>query len=429
MTSDLNKGITSITYNHLNLPTQIYWAADKKIDYLYNAAGQKVKKTVRDGNTQKIVDYLDGFQYAGGILQFFPHAEGYVKATEINESPTNHEYAFNYVFNYTDHLGNVRLSFTKDPATHQLKIMEENHYYPFGLKHGVYAAAKPLDFKEDPAGPGTTILTNVLTTSYQYKYNGKELQDELGLGLYDYGWRNYDPALGRWMNIDPLAEKSRRNSPYVYALNNPIFFIDPDGLQAEDIIIKYKDENGKNRKATYDSEKGVAVDKKGNTVSNNEFVNATVESLNYAKGGDESGIIDKIANDDKNDVFIKETDGKTETTSKGGIGILYNPKDGLAIETQNLEGGFEKTGEIQSPALGLFHELGHAFNYLYDKSGFKDRIKTPMGNGYDNKEEYDVINKYETPAAIKLGEPVRNNHQGSSVTTKGSLSKEKEDGK
>ncbi len=68
MTSDLNKGITGITYNHLNLPTQVYWAADKKIDYLYNAAGQKVKKTVRDGNTQKVVDYLDGFQYAGGVV-------------------------------------------------------------------------------------------------------------------------------------------------------------------------------------------------------------------------------------------------------------------------------------------------------------------------------------------------------------------------
>jgi len=55
---------------------------------------------------------------------------------------------------------------------------------------------------------------------YKYKYNNKELQDELDLDWYDYQARNYDPAIGRWFNVDPLAEMSRRYSPYVYALDN-----------------------------------------------------------------------------------------------------------------------------------------------------------------------------------------------------------------
>ena len=89
-----------------------------------------------------------------------------------------------------------------------LTIFEENNYYPFGLKHKGYNDYTP--------------------TSNKYKYNGKELQDELNLNVYDYGARNYDPALGRWMNIDPLAEKMSRYSPYNYCFDNPIRFTDPD---------------------------------------------------------------------------------------------------------------------------------------------------------------------------------------------------------
>lgn len=64
----------------------------------------------------------------------------------------------------------------------------------------------------------------------------EELQDELGLNMYDYGARNYDPAIGRWRNIDPLAELSRRWSPCGCAYSGPLRFIDPDAMLAESVI-------------------------------------------------------------------------------------------------------------------------------------------------------------------------------------------------
>jgi RHS repeat-associated protein len=90
--------------------------------------------------------------------------------------------------------------------------MEENHYYPFGLKHSYNLLKRDIGyfdhlFLDATLDPDQDIRKTrmVSNNGYQYKFQGQELQDELGLNWYSFKWRNYDPAIGRFMSIDPLS--------------------------------------------------------------------------------------------------------------------------------------------------------------------------------------------------------------------------------
>jgi RHS repeat-associated protein len=99
------------------------------------------------------------------------------------------------------------------------EIKEENNYYPFGLKMKGF--------------------NNVVTgRDHKYGFGDKEEQDELGLEWMDFHARNYDASLGRWMNIDPLAEQFYDTSPYTYVSNNPLRYDDPTGMAQEDVILR-----------------------------------------------------------------------------------------------------------------------------------------------------------------------------------------------
>lgn len=106
----------------------------------------------------------------------------------------------------------LRLAYSKKEQKPSKKV---GWYYPFGLKHKGY---------------NNVVSSNGNSVAQRFGFTGKEHQDELGLGWIDITARNYDAALGRWMNLDPLAEQMRRHSPYNYAFDSPIYFIDPDGM-------------------------------------------------------------------------------------------------------------------------------------------------------------------------------------------------------
>ncbi len=222
ITSDLNKGITNITYNYLNLPQKISFANYDAIYFVYDATGQKHQKIVQ--NETGVIDpttytYSNGIEYKNGVLQRFAHTEGSV-SLQADGSTYKHEYVIK------DHLGNTRVTYRDDDilgvsplGTIKVEeIVQTNHYYPFGLNmEGNWNGSFP-------------------EVKNKYQYNGKELNTDFGLDWNDYGARFYDPAISRWNTVDPLAEKMRRHSPYNYAFDNPMRFVDPDGQQGEDWV-------------------------------------------------------------------------------------------------------------------------------------------------------------------------------------------------
>ena len=202
-----------------------------------------------------------------------------------------------------------------------------------GLKHSVYVPSSKREFKMPTIGDADTpILEQVRKTEYQYKYNAKEWQDELGLNMYDYGARNYDPAIGRFFNMDPLAEVSRKFSPYAYALDNPVYFIDPDGMMATDW---YKSKKGD---YVYDSSIKSQKDLETSGIEG-EYLGKS-HTINVTQNGDFVGSISLKENGsiDTSNLNIPTTDESNMTTGVKVVdanfisgGIIYGAMKGISM--------------------------------------------------------------------------------------------------
>ena len=386
--------------------------------------------------TTSTTDYLAGFQYFNNELKMFSYAEGHVNCIML--TPTS--YDFRYVFNYVDHLGNIRLSYGLDPATQQVKVLEENHYYPFGMKQSGYNMTLRSYNKQQ----SNVAITQVCATcpavfKINYKYNGKELQSELDLNVYDYGARMYDPADGLWLQIDPLAEMYRRHSPYNYAVNNPVFFIDPDGMRVAQNVpggekvnsgdydewvdekgnSKYKDGAYTKYATAQDREYGESLknsgpdgkDKFDYLVSKNTQ-DIQIDFLPIDNGGNSMYYFGQTYND-----FSTDKDGNVSKINSSRIEIYVNSSETYVKDINNnkLKGGDKIEGDakiIKDAKLTVKdnvtsvvgHELGHTTkenqqrmnnekrpDYRYNNSNNSETIpektRTKILNEFANKKK------------------------------------------
>ncbi|MEZ4886487.1 MAG: RHS repeat-associated core domain-containing protein [Chitinophagales bacterium] len=267
LTGDSGKGLSFNEYSFLDQPQNIS-TDEGSIQLTYDALGRKLQKRVYDTgfiptNSPECVgndlvgqqDYLLDFVYrryypetdANGAPKSrahrFYHEEGSIEWRRVDATNGGSQTPWEPTYQYTiaDHLGNGRVYFTKDYDNDGLPdILQESHYYPFG--HQIDGLSKLYDppggvifsnngylYPEDPNTGYTTFIEQLQYTHDLKRYNGKEFNRELGLNWYDYGARWYDPVIGRWNAVDPLAEKFYGWSPFNYVYNNPLSFIDPDG--------------------------------------------------------------------------------------------------------------------------------------------------------------------------------------------------------
>jgi RHS repeat-associated protein len=261
----------------------------------------KLQKQTFDNSDQttNTHDYIGGIEYQGNVLEAIYTDEGRAKPFGT---------AYRYEYTIKDHLGNSRVMFCdidNDGIVTESEIIQEEHYYPFGMRHEGY---------------GRTITQG----ENFYQYNGKELNEDFGLDMYDYGARWYDASVGRWHGVDPLAEAFFVHSPYNYGVNNPIMMIDPDGRMAVSSGGgESPNEKNKNPNERLDYETRTIYSKKDKSSSSSNYVHGVsgggLMASKGASGGRSVGSNDNIA---YSNIFI-DVENKDGSYNQVQVEIMF----------------------------------------------------------------------------------------------------------
>ena len=236
MTSDLNRRISSVSYNRQNRPVRIKHSGGTET-FTYLPDGTKRERTAlgKDWSLSR-TEYRGNLVCADDSLKYILFDGGLIAMD--GSSPE-------YLFFLRDHLGSVRVVARSDG-----KVVQVNHYYPYGM---AYASGRMSGNAEahPVTGEGGNVIDGDLEiggetggmelarpgASQPYRFLGNELYTSNSLGLYDFSARMYDPTLGRFLSVDPMAEGYRHLSPYAYCAGNPVVYVDKDGQVIGRVVV------------------------------------------------------------------------------------------------------------------------------------------------------------------------------------------------
>ena len=357
LTKDLNKGITDIQYNVLNLPSTVSFSDGSTITYTYGADGTKLRTVHKIGSTTTTTDYCGNVIYENGTQKLLLTEEGYINLTGTQQ----------YHYYLKDHQGNNRVVINQSGT-----VEETNHYYPFG---GVF---------------GTTGNTQ------PYKYNGKELDTKKGLNWYDYGARHYDAALGRFTTNDRFAEKYYSMSPYQYGANNPVNNIDVNG----DTIVVNPNPNGliDNVKMFFGFDTKYQKDVKADLQQLKKDDKEIGEMIIELEKSKNVHSITRTKRGESNSSGFDREKAKKDTP-QGSI-INYDPD----VKT-------DINGNHRTPRIGLIHELQHSSDVDKGIMSYEN-----IGNGIPMR-EIRAINT-ENKIRKRTGDAKRTEYRGRKIPQK-----------